>query len=203
MGKFTNFQLPLKTLAQGKHQFEFKLDKQFFDNMECTDVRDASLQANVTVEYRGDIYDLSIHITGEVTVACDRCLDDMQLPVDATYHIAVKYGDAYRDDSDELLEIPDSTNALNIAYMIYDTVMLAIPMKHVHPMGKCNRQMQAVLRRHHATAPADSDEALLEEQLVDEIDNIDAAQADADDDSAETPTDPRWDALRGLADKNN
>ena len=192
MGKFTEYQLPLKTLKEGTHEFDFKLGKQFFENMESTDVRDADVDARITVVYRGGVYDLSMHVTGEVTIPCDRCLDDQQLPIDATYHIMVKYGDAYRDDSDELLEIPDSTNALNVAYMLYDTVMLAIPMKHVHPLGQCNRQMSQVLKRHHATDANDED-AELEQTLVDEIDNLDAAQLDGT-----GATDPRWDALKGL-----
>ena len=196
MGKFTEYQLPLKTLKEGTHEFDFELGKAFFEHMESTDVRDADVRAHVTVVYRGGVYDLTMHCTGQVIVACDRCLDDMELPIDATYHIMVKYGDAYRDDSDDLLEIPDSTANLNIAYMLYDTVMLAIPMKHVHPMGKCNRQMSAVLKRHHAGSG--DEDAELEQTLVDEIDNIDADAANAAADDDQTATDPRWDALKGL-----
>lgn len=203
MGKFTEYQLPLKTLTAGVHNFEFTLGKQFFENMESGDVRDADVHAQVTVDHRGDMYYLKMHVTGTIVIPCDRCLDDLQWPVDAEYDIAVKYGDAYRDDSDELLEIPDSTAALNIAYMLYDTVMLAIPMKHVHPMGKCNRQMSAVLKRHHTTmAGEDDDTATLEDQLVDEMDTMDLDNDDnTDGAAADVPTDPRWDALKGLADK--
>ena len=135
---------------------------------------------------------LDFHITGEVTLLCDRCLDEMQFPIDATYHVTVKYGDDYRDDSDELIEIPWGDSTLNVAYMIYDTVSLAVPMKHVHPMGKCNRAMSAVLRRHKAR-PAGED-AELEEQMLDEIDSLDRG-----DDNAQRDTDPRWNALKDLA----
>lgn len=192
MGKFTGYSLPLKTLAKGEHDFSFHLDKQFFVNMESQDVRDANLEAKVKVIYNGDVYDLSFSITGTVTVQCDRCLEEMPWPIEASYHIQVKYGDAYRDDSDELLEIPDTVNDLNVAYMIYDTVSLAIPIKHVHPMGKCNRQMTAMLRKHRVHNPDDED-AGLEDELMDEID----ADADGADDS--TATDPRWNALRDIA----
>ena len=67
------------------------------------------------------------------------------------YHISVRYGDEYNDESDDLLVIPEADNYLNTAYMIYDTVVLSIPIKHVHPMGKCNRQMSAMLKKHRAT----------------------------------------------------
>lgn len=189
MGKFTAYKLPLKSLAPGTHTFEYKLDKQFFVNMESADIHDADLTVLLTVEYNGDFYTLDFAITGEVVLICDRCLDDLHFPIDATYHIVVKYGEEYCDDSDEVLEIPDSDPSLNVAYMIYDTVVLAIPIKHVHPLGKCNRQMSAMLKKHRAQAG--DEDAELENELIDEIDNIDAA--------AEQASDPRWDALKKLS----
>lgn len=195
MGKFSVFNLPLKSLGVGTHEFEYHLDKQFFANMESSDVHDADLAVKLTVKYNGDFYDLDFHISGEVVLICDRCLDDLHFPIDATYHIVVKYGDDYNDDSDEVLEIPQSDNTLNVAYMLYDTVELAIPIKHVHPLGKCNRQMSALLKKHRATA--DDEDSELENELIDEIDTM----PDSSDDDA--PTDPRWDALRKLSDSDD
>lgn len=195
MGKYTAFKLPLKSLGVGTHEFEYHLDKQFFVNMESSDIHDADLNVALTVQYNGDIYNLDFHITGEVVLICDRCLDDLRFPIDATYHIVVKYGEDYNDDNDEVLEIPETDNTLNVAYMIKDTVELAIPMKHVHPLGKCNRQMSAMLKKHRATSS--DDDADLENELIDEIDNIDAQS------SAAGNSDPRWDALRKLSDDDN
>ncbi len=189
MGKFTAYKLPLKSLGTGKHQFEYHLDKQFFANMENTDIRDADITVAHSVVYNGEFYTLDFHFEGTVTVLCDRCLDDLELPIDTTYSIVVKYGDDYNDDSDEVLEIPQSDNYLNVAYMIYDTIVTAIPIKHVHPMGKCNRAMSAILKKHRAR-PVDEDTEL-EEKLIDEIDQID--------DAAPAAPDPRWNALSKLA----
>ena len=114
--------------------------------MESADIRDADLDVHVDVNYKGDLYEITLTVKGEITLICDRCLDDLQWPVDTTFHIFVKYGPDYNDDSDELLEIPESDAELNIAYMIYDTVALTIPIKHVHPLGKCNRAMSSLLK---------------------------------------------------------
>lgn len=184
MGKFTAFKLPLKSLVKGTHSFDYHLDKQFFANMENADVRDADINVHLTVDYNGEVYALHFAITGEVVVLCDRCLDDLHLPIDATYDIAVQYGDDYNDESDTLLQIPDSDNYLNVAYMIYDTVVLEIPIKHVHPMGKCNRQMSAILRKHRAGGGEDAEEAA---EILEEADDADSRASD-----------PRWDALRNL-----
>jgi uncharacterized metal-binding protein YceD (DUF177 family) len=192
MGKFSQFKLPLKSLPKGTHQFEYHLDKQFFVNMESEDVREADVNVGLVVTYNNDVYDLAFTFTGNVTVLCDRCLDEMLLDIDTTYGIKVKYGEDYREDSDDMMEIPESDNYLNVAYMIYDTVALAIPMKHVHPMGKCNRAMSTLLKKHRATDLGDADTEL-DEEMIDEIDNL---QADVDNDAP--TTDPRWDKLKEL-----
>lgn len=181
-------------MPKGVNEFVYKLGKQFFVNMENNDVRDANLTVDLAVNNTGDFYDLTFAVEGDVTVLCDRCLDDLVLPIETSYHVVVKYGENYNDSSDELLEIPESDNYLNVAYMIYDTVMLAIPIKHVHPMGKCNRAMSALLKKHRSGANAGEDTAL-EDQLIDEIDSMDSADV-------ETPTDPRWDELKKLTDNN-
>ena len=182
-------------MPEGEHRFEFHLDKRFFENMENADIHDADLDVVLTVTHKSDIYQFDFQITGTITLICDRCLDDLIMPVDTTYSIAVKYGDDYNDDSDDLLVIPHSDNFLNVAYMIHDTVALTIPIKHVHLLGKCNRQMSAMLKKHRATTPGDEDSELAE-SLIDEIDSIDAA---AENQAQQQATDPRWDALKGLA----
>ncbi len=186
MGKFTEYKLPLKSMPVGSQKFDYKIGKQFFVNMENNDVRNADIDVALTVEHRNDFYDLNFHVTGEVTVACDRCLDDLQIPIDNTYHTVVKYGDDY-EDNDEYMVIPESDNYLNVAYMIHDTIVLAIPIKHVHPMGKCNRSMSAILKKHRATS-ANPEDAELENELIDEMDDMDM--------SAPAPVDNRWDKLK-------
>lgn len=187
MGKFTEFKVPLKSLQKGEHMFTYHLDKSFFVKMENNDVRAADLDVVLNVDYNGDIYNLDFNVMGEVTLICDRCLDDLPWPLEATYNISVKYGDDYNDDSDTLLEIPFSDNDLNVAYMLYDTIMLAIPIKHVHPLGKCNRAMTTMLKKHRAGDGEDDD---LMDELVDEMDSMD---------NGFSGSDPRWDALKGLS----
>lgn len=190
MGKFTEYKLPLKSMPAGTHDFEYTLGKTFFTNMESEDIHDADLKVALSVVHKGDLYELNFAITGTITLICDRCLDDLEFPVDTTYHINVKYGEDYNDDSDNLLVIPESDNYLNVAYMIYDTVALTIPIKHVHPLGKCNRQMSAILKKHRARGGEDAE---LAGELIDEMDSMDAATSDS------APSDPRWDALRKIS----
>ena len=177
-------------MPEGTQTFEYHLGKQFFVNMESADIHDADLTVSLTVDHKGELYNLDFQIEGTVTLICDRCLDDLIFPIATSYAISVKYGEDYNDDSDDLLVIPESDSYLNVAYMIYDTVALAVPIKHVHPLGKCNRQMSAMLRKHRARRTDDED-AELEETLIEEMDSMPDRPSDQ-------PSDPRWDELRKL-----
>lgn len=159
MGKFTDYKLMLKSLPQGEHHVEYHLDKQFFVNMENADVRDADVKVDLTVNHSNGAYQLAFRLTGTLTVACDRCLDDLILEIDSPYDLTVKYGEDYDDESDSLLIIPESDNYLNVAYMIYDTAVLAIPPRHVHPQGKCNRAMSALNKKYLVREQGDDDMA--------------------------------------------
>lgn len=172
MGKFTLYKLPLKGMPEGEHEYEFALDKTFFDNMECEGIHGSTLKAHVMVTYKHDLYDIKMDVQGQLILTCDRCLDELPWDVDAHYEVTVKYGDDYNEDDDQLT-IPYEDATLNIAYMLKDTAVLAIPMKHVHPMGKCNRAMTAKLRQCRVK-DADDEDAELEEELIDEMEQMQA-----------------------------
>lgn len=202
VGKFTEYKIPLMSLPEGEQTFNFHLDKRFFENMENPDIHDANLRVELTVTNRSGLYHFAFVIKGTITLICDRCLDDLVQDVDTTYSISVKYGEDYNDESDELLVIPSTDSYLNVAYMIHDTVALTIPIKHVHPLGKCNRQMTAMLRKHR-THRSDDEDAELEDRLIDEMESMDAGAEGAASDGGDAATDPRWDALKGLASDGN
>ena len=137
MGKFTEYNVPLKSLAPGVHEFEYHLEQPFFNNMEDDEIHGADLDVKLTVDYRNDSYRLHFHIEGTATLICDRCLDNLDIPVDTDYEITVEYGDEYGGD-DEHMILPDSDPSLNVAYIIRDTVRPG----HTDEACSPRRQMQ-------------------------------------------------------------
>ena len=171
MGKFTPYKVELASLPEGMHTQEFVCDTQFFKNMENTDVAHSDVNVHLDVTNKHGFYDLAFTLKGVVQVPCDRCLDPIDIEIDTTYNIKVEYGDSYDDASDELLIIPSSNSYLNVAYMLYDTILLSIPMRHVHPLGKCNRAMAAALNKHKAQSDMDEEEMVDTEIGLDNTDN--------------------------------
>ena len=155
VGKFSQYKVQLAGISDGRYTQEFVCDTTFFRNMENTEVSSADIAVRLDMVKKNDAFDLTFVCTGDMHIPCDRCLDPMDHHVDTTYHLTVKYGEEYDDASDDLLIIPYSDAFLNVAYMLYDTVMLTIPLRHVHAPGQCNKAMAAVLHRHN---PAGDDE---------------------------------------------
>ena len=181
----------MKAMPDGVQNFEYELGMDFFREMESTDVLAAEVKTTVEVKRSGDIYELCITVAGELGIPCDRCLEPMSHRVDAEYRVSVKYGEEYSDDADNVIVIAESSNTMNVAGLIFDTIMLTIPIKHVHPEGGCDAAMQAQLVAHRAS--------IAEEDAVGWSDG-EGESDNVNDDNF--PCDPRWEALRKLKDNN-
>ena len=173
MGKFAPYKIQLASLADGTYQQDFECGTEFFKNMENPDVITADVKVHLDLVKKNDTYDCTFTCKGGLRIPCDRCLDPIDHEVDTTYHISVKYGEDYNDESDDVLIIPYSDTNLNVAYMLYDTIVLTIPLRHVHPMGKCNRAMLAALHKHHTTGDEEVEAAL--DEVDSEFENGDSS----------------------------
>ena len=157
MGKFSQYKIQLASLPDGKYTQEFECGTEFFKNMEKPEVLDSDVKVHLDMEKRNGIYQCVFTCKGMIHIPCDRCLDPMEHEVDTEWRVNVRYGEDYSDEADDLLVIPYSDRDLNVAYMLADTILLTIPLRHVHAPGKCNRAMAAVLHRH---SPADPEAEL-------------------------------------------
>lgn len=195
------FDLPLKGMPNGTQEFEYELGMDFFRKMESTDVLSGDVNVKVDVKRSGDIYELKFTLNGEIGIPCDRCLDEMQHIVDTEYRVNVKYGEEYNDEADDVIEIPESFNTFDVSNLIYDTVMLTIPLQHTHAAGECNAEMQAQLAAHRAENILDDED--VDDEYTTYADGNEDATAQEDNEENNFSCDPRWEALRKLKDNNN
>lgn len=170
LGKFTAYKVQLASMRDGHHEQDFEIGTEFFRNMENTDIISADIKAHLDIDKKNDVYDCTFHVKGMLQIPCDRCLDPIDHEVDTEYHVIVKYGEDY-DDADGLLILPYSNTYLNVAYILNDTILLTIPLRHVHPMGKCNRAMAAALHKHRSN---------VDEETEEQLDEVDAELAGED-----------------------
>ncbi len=196
VGKFSLYNIPLRNLADGLHKFEYVLDDQYFKAIgdADSDIRRGKVNVDITVKSVSSTFEFNFTLNGEVHVPCDRCLDDILIETSSTNRLVVKFGHEYSEESDEIVIIPEEEGEINIAWFLYEFVMLSLPMKHVHAPGKCNKMMSTKLNKHKAvSADPDSDS----DETPDMGDDFD----DSADEEISQTTDPRWDGLKGLVEE--
>ena len=136
------FDIDLVSLKEGKtYEYDFKVGKEFFEQKENSDILGADVDVHLDLEKRHDAYMLEFDLVGNLIVPCDRCLDPVTVPVDTTYDLMVRHGEDYDDSRDDLLVIPQSQTSLDVSGLVYDTLLLEIPLRCVHEEGACNPEM--------------------------------------------------------------
>ena len=137
------FIIPLNGLATGKNEFSWKVGKEFFESFDNTEVIDAELDAEVVAEKSGRYIGVDCDVFGSVMVECDRCLEDLEMPVDVRIRLSVKYGDEESSDAPqegerEVVFVPEDGVGLDMSQIIYDYVCVSLPMQRTHAPGECN-----------------------------------------------------------------
>lgn len=170
-----DFIIQIKGLQIGKHQYDFPICGSFFKDYGNSQILDASLEADVELEKGSGWMNVSAYIEGTVTVECDRCLDDVEIPMDFECSMAVKFSSSVEDDEgDEFIIMDPADSELDLSQFLYDYVCLNLPLQKVHPEGECNRDM------------------------IERLGNVNGSRA-----AAETKVNSPFGALKGLLDKKN
>lgn len=127
------YNIPFTGLSLGKHDFEYLIDDKFFDSFSYTDIQPVALKSKVTLNKKNTFMELKVHVDGEVTLICDLTGKSFKEPIEGQMELIVKFGETYNDDDDVILVIPHDSYQINVAQYIYETVLLTLPLKRVHP----------------------------------------------------------------------
>ena len=151
----------LKGLKDDETSLVFDLDDTYFSALDQAEVKKGSLHVSVSIRKASGFYDIQIHEAGTVIIPCDRCLDDMEQPVETDVRLTVRLGDENSEDGDTIV-VAEDEGILDLTWIIYESVALAIPIRHVHAPGKCNTAMTNVLEELSADRSSDeeSDQAI-------------------------------------------
>ena len=152
----------LKGLKEDETSLDFCLDDSYFAALDGAEVRKGSLHVSVSIRKASGFFEFLIHAAGTVIIPCDRCLDDMEQPVDTDVRQVVRLGSENSEDGDTLV-VAEDEGILDLTWIIYESVALAIPIRHVHAPGKCNTAMTEVLEELSADRSSDEES----DQLVD------------------------------------
>lgn len=176
MNTLRQFNIPFAGLSHRVHQFEFQIDKKFFQSFDNNNIEDCDILVKLDFDKRETFFHLKFYIDGTVKLPCDRCLELYDQAIFGDYELFVKFSDspetADDEGDDDVIFISRNEDHLDISKEMYDYILLSIPLRCVHPEdedGKsaCNELVLSKLKQQ-------SSESL----------------------------DPRWEALNKLRNKN-
>ncbi len=158
MCSLETYKIDLKGLQEDVTIREYDLDDCFFESLQDAQLEHGSLHVSVSIRKMSGFFELLFHTAGSVTVSCDRCLDDMEQSIEADNRLVVKLGDTNSDDDDTVI-VNEDEGIIDVSWFIYEFVMLAIPIKHVHAPGKCNSAMTQKLNELSGAVRSGEEEA--------------------------------------------
>ena len=131
---FKTFDIEVIKFKEGRHEIDFQIGDSFFQHFEDNEiVKQGQLTVRVIMEKGSNLIDMSFHIKGSVRLTCDRSLEDFDHPLDFTEKIIYKYGSEEQEINEDVIMITRDTPVVNVAQLIYEFILLALPLKKIHP----------------------------------------------------------------------
>lgn len=199
----------LSSMKLGTHEFEFELNKAFFEVIDQSLIEDGEVFVKIKWERKETMMVAHFQLIGTVNTTCDRCNDPVSVPIHEQYKLIYKFGTEASDDENLIVLDPESIE-VNLTDQLYEFAVIALPNRVVHPEGECNEEVMKLYDTYIVNAaepePSDFDDEDWDDDDPDNYrdwDDDDLDDEDGDDDGdddfdPDKPIDPRWSALEKL-----
>lgn len=155
MASVNEMSISLRLLEENVTVFSYQLDDAFYQGIDQQEIKGGKVSATVTIKKVVDAYDVTLQQQGEIQIVCQRCLENMALPIDIVDHLVVKYGTDTTEETDELVVLRDN-ETFQIGWFLFEFAALTIPICPVHPEGECDPEMMAKLNEYAPNAEKES-----------------------------------------------
>lgn len=133
MKALKDYIIPFVGLKVGEHHFDYHIDNTFFNDFEYDEFNSVDVNIDLRFEKKTTLMELFFMANGHVNINCDLTNEPYDQVINDTFKLVVKFGNEYNDDNEDILIIPHGEYELNVAQYIYELIVLAVPVKRVHP----------------------------------------------------------------------
>ena len=158
-------------LKEGMHLFNYEPGNKFFKNFDYYDFLDAKLFAKLELEKQSTLLNLKFSFNGEIEVQCDVSMESFNLDLETEHSVVVKFKDDIISTDDKVIFMPAGSHSIDVSHLIYESIILAVPQKKVHP-GIENGSLKS--------------------EIVEKLEALKPKK------NFKEKTDPRWDKLKDL-----
>ena len=128
-------------LKPGKYEYDYTLDNTFFEEFENDELREGSVDFRVVLDKKERMLMFTFSFSGIVKSICDRCLGELDVPVEGENTLCVKFSDTETSDNEDVVILPETAYKIDLAQWMYEYVVISLPMHRVHPEGECDAEM--------------------------------------------------------------
>ena len=156
------YSVTYKGLKNSSYDFRFEVDGDLFAAYESKEIKDGRCDVGAVMRKESDtqlVFDVAIE--GYAVCECDRCLEDCRVPIDYEGRLTVRVSDEAGEYDGDVMWIAPSEDEIDLTQYIYESIVLSLPYRRVHPEGECNPDM---LSRFTAAEEADLSEAMPDEE---------------------------------------
>jgi uncharacterized protein len=158
MGK-KQFVIQFGGLNVGAHEYEFEVNDKFFERLEFSEIKKASILVKLELLKQNTVMTLNFDIAGTIGIDCDRCAGEYNIPVSTKESLVVKHGDR-GESNEEILVLPHGETEMDISQPLYEFITLAIPGKKVpcelSAEFKCDEETLKKLNKISVVKPEES-----------------------------------------------
>lgn len=144
----SQYSINLSPIPQGNSEWDCVLDDTFFARQELFGVTGGRVCVHAKVLRTGDLYEFRFSLVGQVVVICDRCLTEAEVEVNSEELLVVKLGDKFDDSEVNEIVVPRTDARLSLAQVLYEWVVLSLPLSKGHAEGACPEEMERLLAEH-------------------------------------------------------
>jgi uncharacterized protein len=147
------YTINFRALETGTYHFTFEIEDRFFACFKKSEIQRGLLFAEVELVKEERLATLNIEINGEVSVLCDRCLEDLMYPLHFSGSLYIKEEEEIAEKSEKVIKIEAEESHINLAQYFYESIHLSLPLKRTHPEDEkgnstCNQEMIDRIRQH-------------------------------------------------------
>ena len=133
MKALKDYTIPFVGLKVGEHHFDYQIDNTFFQNFEYDEFNSVNVKVDLKFEKKTTLLELYFSTSGSINVNCDITNEPYDQAITDQFKLVVKFGEEYNDDNEDILIVPHGQYEINVAQYIYELIVLAVPVKRIHP----------------------------------------------------------------------
>lgn len=161
-------------LKEGIHNFNFSLDKKFFEEYPVLESSEGAINIDVILNKTSLLLTFEMIMSGYLVIRCDRCLEEFNWPVEYRGQFYIKFKEDAHDSTDEIIFLRPNETEVNLKQYFLESIASVLPLQKIHPdlddgSSGCKAEMLNLLDKHSSM-----------------------------DESTDDTTDPRWAKLKDI-----